>query len=128
MFCSNCGNQVDEKAVICVKCGHKLTTQIKNSGTSEFVMYLPLILGIASIVLCGLGIVCPALSVISIVMTVVLKKKEGKEAASKHLFGVAVTCSIIGIVIQIILALVFLGVIALPIFFMEKGIYLNMFL
>ena len=23
-FCSNCGNQVDEKAVVCVKCGVSL--------------------------------------------------------------------------------------------------------
>lgn len=35
-FCSNCGNEVDEKAVVCVKCGVSLRNEpINNSGEAK---------------------------------------------------------------------------------------------
>ncbi len=34
MFCSNCGNQVDDKAVICVKCGAPIHKKPQNDSYS----------------------------------------------------------------------------------------------
>jgi hypothetical protein len=39
MFCSNCGNQIDDKAVICVKCG--VPTNNTNQTSSTFAQPTP---------------------------------------------------------------------------------------
>ncbi|MDR1958511.1 MAG: hypothetical protein LBQ54_05655 [Planctomycetaceae bacterium] len=35
MFCTNCGNEVHEKAVVCVRCGCSLGKQNRSTGVRE---------------------------------------------------------------------------------------------
>ncbi|MES0491271.1 MAG: TM2 domain-containing protein [Leptospirales bacterium] len=40
MFCKNCGNEVDENAAVCIKCGYAIESKStnKNSGKPDWVI------------------------------------------------------------------------------------------
>ncbi len=46
MFCTNCGKEIDDKAVICVGCGHTVKKLVKDSSSTGFAVlgfFLPLV-------------------------------------------------------------------------------------
>lgn len=105
MFCPHCGNQIDEKAVICVRCGVALKPVAQRSSSSfeDILMYVPLVAGIASIVLCWSGFIGLACAVVSIVMAIVCRNKEGGSVAKKYHFTAGIICSAVSLVLQVII-------------------------
>lgn len=118
MFCYNCGNKVDDKAVICVKCGAPLTPIAHQQKKNDFVLYLPLILGAVSVLLWWEGIVGVAAGVAALVTAVIFKKERGKAQVSGYYFGLGIALAIIGISLQAIILLISFLSVLLPLLFM----------
>ena len=126
-FCPNCGNEVNENAVICVKCGASLTpgaeepvsepvsepvietaVPAKKAGPSKSVIFGAIGLGLAlfSIIVFGFGIFCHVFSVVGIVLGI----KELKNTQNKT--GLIV--SIVGELLSVIKTIIFIvGMIAM---------------
>lgn len=120
MFCPSCGNQVDEKAVICVKCGAKLEPlkSTKSSDSSDIFMYIPLVAGIASLVLCWTGVGIPC-ALVSIIMAIVFRASDGKGVSKKYHFTAGIICSVISVVLQIVFLALGIAAMIMPIFFID---------
>lgn len=77
-YCSNCGNEVDENAVICVKCGSEIKKD-NNSNVTTATPKASLILGILGIVFAWLfAIIGHALSIVGIIIGIKEYKATNK--------------------------------------------------
>ncbi len=51
MYCQNCGNEVDDKAFVCVNCGHKLSNQLSSGELGCFLLGLSFLFPILGLIL-----------------------------------------------------------------------------
>ena len=117
-FCPNCESEVNENAVLCVKCGTSLTpgaeepatepaaevvaTPDKKAAPSKSMIFGGIGLGLAlfSIIVFGFGIFCHVFSVVGIVLGI----KELKNTQNKN----GLIISIAGEVLSVIKTIIFL--------------------
>lgn len=97
MYCKNCGNQIDDNAVVCIHCGHATenqqasqSVQTTNSGESNTIA----IVGFVFAFLFPLvGLICSIIG---------LKKSKELGGAQKGLATAGIVVSVIIMIIEII--------------------------
>lgn len=81
-YCSNCGSEVDEKAVVCIKCGCAIKKENNYENCLETTTETPktgLILGVLGIIFAWLfAIIGHALSIIGIIVGIKEYKSTNK--------------------------------------------------
>jgi uncharacterized membrane protein YvbJ len=102
MFCTNCGNEIDDKAVVCPKCG--VPVQDANANTPTVPNNL---VGAILSLFCCLPLGIPA---VVFACQVNSKLKAGDIEGAKKAAKTAKVLMIIGIVLGLIIALIRAGV------------------
>ncbi len=129
MYCPYCGNQVEDNAVSCLRCGAALGSLNKSTFSSKFsqaLMYLPLVTGIISLAFFWSSFFGTACAIISIVTSIIFRKKDGEDPAKKYHFTAGVVCAIVSLIIRaiILVAAVLLLILSEALFF---DIFTHMF-
>lgn len=103
-YCSNCGNEIDENAVICVKCGCAVTKAESTAPTNTATPKAATILGILGIVFAWLiALVGHVLSIVGIFVGVKEYKTAGK-TSGLILSIIGEGCAILNSLLGVLLA------------------------
>ena len=112
MFCSNCGAQINDQAVVCIKCGcavSKVVASVPNDDDAVLRMLVPIGRSGWAIAAGYLGLLSllPLVGVLAVVIGIIavsdLRKHPDKHGAGRAWFGIiagVLTVLIYGVVIS----------------------------
>ena len=92
-YCSNCGNELNDEAIICVKCGQSCSKQTLTESTTEA---------------CLLFVFSIFLPVVGFVVGLVLHSNNQRSLSKKCFSGAIIGTIIYGIIILVICILPFI--------------------